>query len=212
MELATICDRIHELARGRVRVIVAIAGAPGAGKSTLAEAVVAQLNDAGADRAALLPMDGFHFDDLHLVPAGLRSRKGAPETFDVSGYAHALGRLRARDEPFVAVPVFDRAIEIARAGARMIPAECPIVVTEGNYLLLDRAPWADLAPLFDLTLFVDVPEDELERRLIARWRAHGFDEAAAREKALGNDIPNARLVATSSRPADITLTQDTAPR
>ncbi len=211
MELATICECIREMARGRARVIVAIAGAPGAGKSTLAEAVVARLNEGGANLAALLPMDGFHFDDLHLVPAGLRPRKGAPETFDVGGYAHALRRLRARDEPFVAVPVFDRTIEIARAGARMIPAECRVVVTEGNYLLLDRPPWTDLAPLYDLTLFLDVPEDELERRLIARWREHGFDEDAARDKALGNDIPNARLVASSSRAADITLTQETAP-
>lgn len=193
---------------GPGRRIVAIAGAPGAGKSTLAEALVDDLNARAPGSTALFPMDGFHFDDLHLVPAGLRPRKGAPETFDVAGYAHALRRLRAADEPYVAVPVFDRTLEIARAGARLIPAEARIVVTEGNYLLLDRAPWSDLAPLFDLTVFLAVPEAELERRLIARWTGLGLAEAEARAKALGNDIPNARLVAGSSRPADIVLRQE----
>ena len=210
MELGVLCDRIRDMAKGRARIVVAVAGAPGAGKSTLAEALVAQLNAGDAAQAALLPMDGFHFDDMYLVPAGLRPRKGAPETFDVGGYAHALRRLRARDEPFVAVPVFDREIEIARAGARLIPADVPIVVTEGNYLLLDRPPWSDLAPLFDLTIFLDVPEQTLERRLIARWRDHGHAPQAALAKALGNDIPNARLVVGASRPADITLTQENA--
>jgi pantothenate kinase len=152
-------------------------------------------------------MDGFHFDDLHLGPAGLRARKGAPETFDAGGYAATLRRLRARDEPFVAVPVFDRALEIARAGARLIPQGAGIVVTEGNYLLLDRAPWSGLADLFDLTIFLQVPEAELERRLVARWLSHGFSGAEARDKAQGNDIPNARLVARHSRPADVVLDQ-----
>jgi pantothenate kinase len=205
MELSALAERIRQKAEGGGRIIVAIAGAPGAGKSTLAESLCARLNESGGRQAALLPMDGFHFDDMHLVPAGLRPRKGAPETFDVGGYAHALRRLRTRDEPFVAVPVFDREIEIARAGARLIPAEVPLVLTEGNYLLLDRAPWAGLAPLFDLSIFLAVPEAVLERRLIARWRDHGLDEAAAREKAFGNDIPNARLVTAASRAADITL-------
>jgi pantothenate kinase len=206
VELPDVRDRILTMARGGERVIVAIAGAPGSGKSTLGEALVAALNDHAPDTAALFPMDGFHFDDLHLIPAGLRPRKGAPETFDVGGYAHALRRLRARDEAFVAVPVFDRAIEIARAGARLIPAGVPVIVTEGNYLLLDRAPWADLGALFDLTVYLDVPVEELERRLIRRWLDHGLDPEAARQKAVGNDIPNARLVAACLRPADIVLT------
>lgn len=208
MEISALAQRIRADAAGRDRLIVAIAGAPGAGKSTLAEALVEALNAPDEGASALFPMDGYHFDDLYLVPAGLRPRKGAPETFDVGGYAAALRRLRARDEPFVAVPVFDRSIEIARAGARLIPDSVRIIVTEGNYLLLDRPPWSDLAGLFDLTVFLRVPEAELERRLAQRWLDHGMDPEAAREKALGNDIPNARLVATASRPADITLTQE----
>lgn len=211
MDPTTLTDRIRAAAVDRARTIVAIAGAPGSGKSTLAEALVSELNARGDDTAAVLPMDGFHFDDLHLEPAGLRPRKGAPETFDTGGYAHALRRLRARDEPFVAVPVFDRTIEIARAGARLIPDSVRIVVTEGNYLLLDRMPWSDLRPLFDLTVFIDVAEAQLEQRLVQRWLNQGYDPADARAKAHGNDIPNARLVARASRRADITISQEPAP-
>ena len=212
MEVGALADRIAALP-GRGRRIVAVAGAPGSGKSTLSEALVAALNVRAPGSAALCPMDGYHFDDLHLVPAGLRARKGAPETFDVAGYAHARRRLRAADEPFVAVPVCDRELEIARAGARLIPASVRVVVTEGNYLLLDRAPWTDLVPLYDLTVFLSVPEPDLERRLLSRWAALGLSPAEARAKALGNDIPNARLVAAGSCPADITLQhgEDRAP-
>lgn len=212
MDLAAICDRMGAAGLGRQRTVVAIAGAPGSGRSTLAEALVARLNCGGADRAALLPMDGFHFDDLHLVPAGLRPRKGAPETCDTGGYAHALQRLRARDHPSGAVALFDHGIGIARACARPIPADVAIVLTEGNHLLPEHAPWADLASLFDLTIFLDVPERELERRLFARWRDHDLTDRKARETALGNKTPDARLVATSSRPAPITLTQENAAR
>ncbi|MEY4982007.1 MAG: hypothetical protein RIR62_273, partial [Pseudomonadota bacterium] len=140
------------------RVIAALVGAPGSGKSTVAEALADRLNAARADMAAILPMDGFHYDDTYLVPAGLRPRKGAPDTFDVGGLYHTLSRLKARDEAFVAVPVFDRDIEIARAGARLIPAATPVIIAEGNYLLLSRAPWSRLRPLFDVAVLVDVPE------------------------------------------------------
>jgi pantothenate kinase len=203
----TLAGLIRSRDDGRGRLVVAIAGAPGSGKSTLAAALVATLDADEPGSAAPFPMDGFHFDDLHLVPAGLRARKGAPETFDIGGFAATLRRLRARDEPFVAVPVFDRRVEIARAGARLIPRDARYVVTEGNYLLLDTAPWSDLAGLFDLTVFLQVPEPDLERRLVQRWLDHGHSPAEAREKALGNDIPNARLVVRGSRPADITVPQ-----
>ncbi len=103
------------------------------------------------------------------------------------------------------VPTFDRRLEIARAGARIIPRSARIVVVEGNYLLLGDAPWDQLAPLFDCTLFVSVPEAELERRLLARWRGLGLglDAEAGRARTYDNDLPNARLVAARSKPADI---------
>jgi pantothenate kinase len=187
------------------RLICAIAGAPGSGKSTLAEALVARLNDAAPDTAALFPMDGFHYDDLHLVPAGLRPRKGAPETFDVGGLRHALLRLRSREEPFVAVPVFDRDLEIARAGARLIPDDIPVIVCEGNYLLLRRAPWSSLLPLFDVTVRIDVPEDELRRRLTARWEHYKLTPEEIAWKLDGNDLPNGRVVRDEGAEPDFVL-------
>lgn len=190
---------------GGDRLIVALAGAPASGKSTLADRLAAMMNAEAPGAAAVLAMDGFHFDDLHLVPAGLRGRKGAPETFDVGGLGQALRRLRARDEAFVAVPVFDRELEIARAGARLIGAATPVVIVEGNYLLLDAAPWRSLRPLFDVTVFLDVPEPVLAERLARRWRGLGFEEEEVRRKLEENDLPNARRVIAESAPAQYRL-------
>jgi len=203
MDMSGLTETVLDRARSAERVIVAIAGPPGAGKSTLAEALRAKVAAAG-HWVAVVPMDGFHFDDGVLADRGLLPRKGAPETFDVAGYRHLMGRLRARESD-VAIPVFDRATEIARAGAAIVPAETRIVLTEGNYLLLDEEPWAGLAGMFDLTVSLKVPLDELERRLIDRWLNLGYSYGRAREKALSNDIPNARRVVAGSRRADISL-------
>ena len=203
MNEAGLFATIMARASGRERLIVAIAGAPGSGKSTLAERLRDKI-EASGERVAVVPMDGFHFDDRVLVARGLLTRKGAPETFDVAGFRHLMLRLRAR-EADVAIPVFDRSIEIARAGAAIVPAETRIILAEGNYLLLDEAPWDSLAGDFDLTVWLDVPVDELERRLVRRWLDHGFAPDKARDKALSNDIPNARRVAAGSRKADFTL-------
>ena len=187
------------------RTICAIVGAPGSGKSTLAEHMVERLNTNDPDTAALLPMDGFHYDDLHLVPAGLRPRKGAPDTFDVGGLRHLLLRLRANEEAAVAVPVFDRGIEIARAGARLIPASVRVIVCEGNYLLLDQEPWNSLRPLFDTTVMIDVPEETLRARLRRRWEGYGLNEEEIAWKLDGNDLPNGRMVRSGSAPAQFVL-------
>ncbi|MBX3572388.1 MAG: nucleoside triphosphate hydrolase [Mesorhizobium sp.] len=203
MDEAGLLAAIMERAGGRDRLIVAIAGAPGSGKSTLAERLRDRI-EASGDSVAVVPMDGFHFDDRVLGARGLLTRKGAPETFDVAGFRHLLTRLRAC-EADVAIPVFDRSIEIARAGAAIVPAETRIILAEGNYLLLDEAPWNGLADAFDMTVWLDVPVDELERRLVRRWLDHGFAPEQARDKALSNDIPNARRVAARSRNADFTL-------
>jgi pantothenate kinase len=185
-------------AAGQKRVILAMAGAPGSGKSTLAEKLAAKLNAQQPGLAQVLPMDGFHYDDLYLVPAGLRPRKGAPHTFDVGGLYHTLKRLRARDEAEVAVPVFDRSIEIARAGARLIPASVPVIIVEGNWLLLDQTPWDRLRPMFDITVLVDVPEHALRARLRGRWERLGLTEAEIIAKLEENDLPNGRLVRDGS--------------
>jgi pantothenate kinase len=205
IDLTGLADVLEARAAGGDRVIVALAGAPGSGKSTLADKLAGKLNGRQAGLAAVLPMDGYHYDDLYLVPTGLRPRKGAPHTFDVGGLYHTLARMRARDEAEVAVPVFDRKIEIARAGARLIPAEVPVIVVEGNWLLLDQAPWTRLHPMFDVTAMVEVPEHVLRARLRGRWDRLGLTEEQIIEKLEENDLPNGRLARDGSIAADYRL-------
>lgn len=205
IDIASLADLLADRAKGGGRVIAALAGAPGSGKSTVAERLRGALNARVAGSAEVLPMDGYHYDDLHLVPAGLRPRKGAPDTFDVGGLYHTLRRIRARDEDFVAVPVFDRDIEIARAGARMIRADVPVIIVEGNYLLLGQAPWSQLRPMFDVAVLVDVPEPVLRDRLTARWRHYDLTPDEIAWKLDGNDLPNGRFVMAESRGEDYRL-------
>ncbi|AUH34358.1 nucleoside triphosphate hydrolase [Paracoccus tegillarcae] len=205
--LAALARHLSDLDHGD-RVICAVAGAPGSGKSTLAEALAAQLNKGQPGTAEVVPMDGFHYDDLYLVPAGLRPRKGAPHTFDVGGLRNVLARLRTRDEDAVAVPVFDRDMEIARAGARLIDRSVRIILAEGNYLLLDSPPWRDLSPLFDVTVMIDVDEQVLRARLTRRWTRYGLTDEQIEEKLEGNDLPNGRVVRETSAPADFVIRQN----
>lgn len=187
------------------RRLIAIAGAPGSGKSTLAEHLKARLNDADAGSASILPMDGYHLDDGILIARGLRARKGAPETFDVGGLLHMLARLKRNEEAEIAVPVFDRSLEISRAGARLIPQTVRHLIIEGNYLLLGMDPWKALHPLYDLTVAVLVPEETLRRRLIDRCRGYNIPPEEITAKVERNDLPNGRFVMSSSVPAQFTV-------
>lgn len=192
---------LRPLALSHRRRIVAIAGPPASGKSTLAALVVDTFNDEQAGTAALVGMDGFHLDNQLLDARDQRSRKGAPFTFDTGGLTSTLRRLRANDEASVVLPVYDRALSVARGGAVEVASSVPLVVVEGNYLLLDESPWRGLSSLFDVTAYLEIEERVLEQRLVDRWETHGLTPAQGREKIDGNDLPNARYVAANSRPA-----------
>lgn len=200
-EIAHIAATVFKRAGKQKRFVVAIAGPPGAGKSTLAHELCGLLPDGAA---VVVPMDGFHYDNTVLDQRGLRARKGAPETFDYAGFESLLRRIRAA-EPDIAIPVFDRTIELSRAGAAIISADVKFVLVEGNYLLLDEAPWTGLSGLFDFSIFIDEPREDLERRLMQRWHEHGRSPEDARAWVDGNDLPNVDRVLSRRRPADLVV-------
>ena len=204
MSLDALAADIDARAEGCARFLVAIAGAPASGKSTLAENLLAALDVMRPGRAVLVPMDGYHFDDAVLDELGFRERKGAPHTFDVEALERDLERIRAGDRD-VAVPVFDRSLELARAAARLVRPWHSIVLVEGNYLLLDQAPWDRLARFFDRTVFLSVPMPVLRRRLLDRWDGYGREPVAAAAWVEANDMPNAAAVAERSRAADVVV-------
>ncbi|MBE2314679.1 nucleoside/nucleotide kinase family protein [Solirubrobacter sp. CPCC 204708] len=185
--------RARALADGGRRRILGIAGKPGGGKSTVARAVVAALGE----RARLVPMDGFHLAQSELVRLGRRDRMGAPDTFDAAGYAALLTRLRS-DEAVVYAPEFRREIEEPIAGAIAVPKDIPLVVTEGNYLLL----WPEVKPLLDECWYVDTDEELRVQRLIQRHIQFGKTPDYARAWVLRSDERNADLVATTADRAD----------
>jgi pantothenate kinase len=176
------------------RRIMAIAGPPASGKSTIASELHERLNDAAPGSCALLPMDGFHYDDEVLAARGWLSRKGAPHTFDVGGYAAALRRLRDNEEETIAVPRFDRSIEIARAGAILVERDVRLIVTEGNYLLLGDDPWPSVRRSFDHSALIVSDLETLEARNRQRWLDMDRDEGFITAKLELNDMPNVRLV------------------
>ena len=194
---------LDEALRSGSRRMLGIAGAPGAGKSTLAARLAEQLGT----QAVLVPMDGFHLADVALARLGRLARKGAPDTFDAGGYAALLQRLRTaqpQDAP-VWAPMSERELEQPLAGAIEVRAEVPLVITEGNYLLLEDGPFAQVRAMLDACWFVEVPEELRHERLIARHERFGKPSPAARDWALGPDEDNARLVAATRDRADVVV-------
>jgi pantothenate kinase len=198
--LDTLADLVAPLLDGR-RVIVGIAGAPGAGKSTLAVDLVHRLDGAPA---VVVPMDGFHLSNEELARLDLAHVKGAPETFDAGGFVHLLRRLREAEE-LVYAPMFNRALEQAISAAIPVPSDVELVVVEGNYLLLSDHPWSLGRPLFDLAVYLDVPAVVRVPRLLARAAEGGRDAQAAYDWVHRNDEANARLIVSSRDRADVVL-------
>jgi pantothenate kinase len=195
---------------GSHRVLLGIVGAPGAGKSTLADLLVDRLRaqaPAGADGTwvAHVPMDGFHLADAQLARLGLLDRKGAPETFDVDGYAATLARLRDEADRTVYAPGFERTLEQPIAAALAVTPAARLVVTEGNYLLLDRGGWERVRSVVDEVWYVDSPADRVDR-LVERHIRFGKSPDEARAWVARVDEGNAALVERTRAAADITVT------
>ncbi len=199
--------RARELASGGSRVIVGIAGPPGSGKSTLAERIAADLGGA----ARVVGMDGFHLAQRELERLGRAERKGAVDTFDAAGYVALLRRLRAAGDDVVYAPLFRRDLEEPIACAVPVAPGVPLVVTEGNYLLLPDAPWSEVRGLLDEAWYVDTPEDVRLARLIERHVAFGRSPEEARAWALGPDARNAQLIASTRERADVLVTATARP-
>lgn len=195
---------LDEALRSGGRRLLGIAGAPGAGKSTLTALLAEQLP---AGSCVVVPMDGFHLADIALARLGRAERKGAPDTFDAAGYVALLQRLRTAmpHDPSVWAPMFERELEQPLAGAIEVRAEVPLVITEGNYLLLEDGPFAQVRAMLDACWFVEVPEELRHERLIARHEHFGKPPRAARDWALGPDEDNARLVAATRDRADVVV-------
>lgn len=195
-------ERILAARRSKRRRLVALAGAPASGKTTIAQTLATRLNNEGCV-TQIIPMDGFHLHNQILVERGLLSRKGAPETFDARGFLHLVSRLH--DDAEIYFPVFDRQRDIAIAGGGVIVPECDTIVVEGNYLLHDVPVWRKLYAHWDLSVRLEVPFDVLKKRLVERWLAHGLSAKKAEARAAENDLINAKAVTNTSLPADVAL-------
>jgi pantothenate kinase len=200
-DIEELIARARALADAGGRRLLGITGAPGAGKSTIAARVVEALGD----DAVLVPMDGFHLCNATLRALGRRNRKGAWDTFDADGYLHLLRRFRSREDAVVYAPDFDRDHDESIGSALPVPRAIPLVVTEGNYLLLDRGRWGEVRELLDEIWYVDAPEDVRLGRLVARHEQHGMEQERAVAWAHGTDQVNADLIASTRPRADLVV-------
>ena len=201
--LAECIGRVEALLADGGRKLLGLTGPPGGGKSTLAQALLEAL----PGRAIVVPMDGFHLANAELARLGRADRKGAPDTFDSAGYVALLQRLKAqRAGEVVYAPEFHRDIEEAVAGAIAVPSQVPLVITEGNYLLLGDGPWRDVRALLDEAWYVDVDDALRRERLVQRHMRFGRSLEAARDWVASTDEPNARRIALTRERADLVLT------
>ena len=187
------------------RFIVAIAGPPASGKSTLAEQLSSFINQQSQSEISdVVPMDGFHLDNATLDRLELRHRKGAEMTFDSTGFAEMMHALHSNKEP-VSIPLFDRASDASIPNAKVISIETKIIIVEGNYLLLNAKPWSTLDHIYAYKVLLNPSIETITERLINRWINNGYDLEGAQYRALSNDIPNAKFVLENSAAADLII-------
>lgn len=203
-------DVVMPFARGRQgRTVVGICGPPAAGKSTLSAALADALDVHDGLSSVAVGMDGFHLSNGELDRLGLADRKGAPETFDAAGFVHLLRRLRAAED-LVYAPAYSRTLHESIGGVIPVPSTVRVIVVEGNYLLLDRGPWASVRGLLDLALYLDAPDDVRQESLVRRQLAKGLDLPRARDWVYRSDERNAEVIARTRERADLILTRERA--
>ncbi|WP_426764448.1 nucleoside/nucleotide kinase family protein [Pseudarthrobacter sp. 1G09] len=198
-EIAQAVDALRRRLASGTRTILGIAGAPGSGKSTLAAWLQQQF---GAGTAVVVPMDGFHLGNAIIDGTPLRQRKGAMDTFDAGGYLSLLRRLAARDEAVVYAPEFRRTLDEPVAASIAVPADVPLVITEGNYLLANQEPWKEIRAQLDEVWFLETTHELRISRLVARHVSFGMAPDAAEAWANGPDEANAVLIRSTRHGAD----------
>lgn len=192
-----------ESAANGQRIAIGLAGGPGSGKSTLAAEIVTMLNAVKPGSAALVPMDGFHMKHAKIEAMGQADYKGAPHTFEGAAFVSFLHHLKHATGP-VSGPGYSRKIEDVVENAFTIQPEARVLVVEGNYLLLTEGPWAGVKALLDYAVFLDVPRNVIETRLLRRHGEEGlFSEERNRAHIARNDLPNYDLVDGSKDRADV---------
>ncbi len=199
--LPELVERCRVLLRGGRRRVLGITGTPGAGKSTLTAALVAELGE----QVVLVGMDGFHLAQAELVRLGRASRKGAPDTFDVDGYTALLSRLRTVTDRVVYAPRFDRGLEEPIGSAVPVPPGASLVITEGNYLLNEEHGWAGVRPQLDEAWFLDVAPQTRRERLVRRRRSFGHPAEEAEAWVRDVDEANAAVVDRTRERADLVV-------
>ena len=204
VDIGGLIERARSLAESGNRRILGITGPPAAGKGTIAREVVDELGPS----AVLVPMDGFHLAGDELRRIGRHDWKGAPDTFDAAGYVALLRRLRAPGDEVVYAPEFHREVEESFAGAIAVAPEIPLVVTEGNYLLLDDGPFSAVRELLDETWFLAPDDATRVERLINRHVRHGLPPERARSWVHRSDERNAELIEPTRKYADLVVDPD----
>jgi pantothenate kinase len=203
--VAGLRDRVLALAAARPRVLVGVVGEPGAGKSTLTAALAEALVASGVS-TVVVPMDGFHLANVELARLGRADRKGAIDTFDGAGYLALLRRLRDPAEGVVYAPMYVRGqVESSIGSAIPVAPDVRVVLTEGNYLLVEAEPWRQVRAVLDETWFVDVDPELRRRRLFERHVANGKSTERASAFTFGSDEVNARLVSQTRELADLVV-------
>jgi pantothenate kinase len=203
MKAADLVDHIIKRSEGCQRFIIAVAGPPGSGKSTLSEQLAEMLRTRSM-QSHIISLDGFHLENSILKGLGLLDRKGSPTTFDVLAFIQVMKRLAAYESD-VAIPKFDRKRDISIEHASIVSTQDKILIVEGNYLLLNHKQWVELQDIWDETVFINPGMEVLEKRLIDRWLFYGMDNESAQIRAFRNDIPNAKNVIENSLPANILI-------